>query len=176
MSKHEAALGIANHLLKTSNDQMVKGLARGLIEAVAQIKEMQQGVDDQVALNAELVQIINLQNAAKELPNDYPMKQCKEVNFDYVLDDERKVNVDAEVEYSNYNRYTERDRYPYDIGDVDLSIWYYHDKDDCDGLQLFKKDISESDWTKLLAKAEDQVVSDYFLNRDELPYVETVSD
>ena len=104
------------------------------------------------------------------------MKQCKEVNFDYVLDDERKVNVDAEVEYSNYNRYTERDRYPYDIGDVDLSIWYYHDKDDCDGLQLFKKDISESDWTKLLAKAEDQVVSDYFLNRDELPYVETVSD
>ena len=63
MSKHEAALGIANHLLKTSNDQMVKGLARGFIELLEQNKEMAKNLED-------LVRVMSLQEAAKELPNE----------------------------------------------------------------------------------------------------------
>ena len=63
MSKHEAALGIANHLLKTSNDQMVKGLARGFIEVLEQNKELTKNLED-------LLRVMSMQEAMKAIPNE----------------------------------------------------------------------------------------------------------
>lgn len=93
--------------------------------------------------------------------------RTKEFNFDFNLADGRKVNVDASVEYFNFNRYADSDCYPYDIGDTTLVIMHYKDDKDPDGVQLFKADIGDSDYTKLIAKVEHKLVEDYFWNKNE---------
>ena len=63
MSKHEAAIGIANHILKTSTDQMIKGLARGFLELVEQNKELTKNLED-------LLRVMSMQEAMKAIPNE----------------------------------------------------------------------------------------------------------